>query len=113
VSFEGYDVIAEEPMQVGTSTWGIALHVEYRTSGGLDAAPAANVTVTMVWQPFLDPSYIVGGSPGLDAEGGTFRTDVDGDAYLLLSSDAFCYDEVLFATTPDGGTGLVTTLGCL
>jgi hypothetical protein len=111
-SFEGYDVLAGELEQVGSSAWSVPLHVDYRASGTLDATAAANVSVAMVWQPSLDSSYIVGGSPGVNVDDGVFSTDIHGDAYLLVSSDALCYDYVLFGTTPDGGTGLVTTLGC-
>jgi hypothetical protein len=111
-AFEGYDVIAGELEQVGATTWSLPLHVDYRASGTLDATPVSGVTVRMVWQPFLDPFLIVGGSPGIDAENGLIVTDVHGDAYILLSDEALCYDYVLFGTTPDGGTALVTSLGC-
>jgi hypothetical protein len=112
VAFEGYDVTAGDPSPItdSSSTWSLPLHADYRPAGDLAASPVANVTVRMVWPDFFDPSLILGGSPGVGQD--YFTSDVRGDAYLLLSADAFCNDYTMFGTTPDGGTTLVTTLGC-
>ena len=110
-AFGGYDVYADEFEQVGEFTWAIPLHVEYRETETLTATPAVNVTVAMLFQPDAS-GYIVGGSPGVDLESGTFRTDATGSAYLLISDSLLCTDTVMFATTPDTGTTLVATMAC-
>jgi hypothetical protein len=107
--FAGYDVTIGEPVFVSDFVESVPLHVDYRAVGDLAAAPAANVTVGMAWQPDIS-GYALGGSPGVDTSSGTFRTDVHGDAYLLVSTDVEC--SYLFAVTPDGGTSPAGSLAC-
>jgi hypothetical protein len=115
VAFRGYAVAAAPaaPVSPGSSTLELALHVDYAATGPLDPAPAAGVDLVLSWVPAPPP--VVGGSPGFDVGAGRLPTDAGGDAYLLVDGAGLCdagIEYVLFVTTPDGGTALVTSLGC-